>query len=164
MGAGRIIAIIAGVLGIISVALFRVFPEIFSFWKLSGGGAGLYLGGFGTWSDAGDFSYAEDTLLTIILVIIVVGGVFGILGGIIENKAIGLIGGILMLLGPILLIVALFIEFGDFKDLADFIEFGTGNRFLLFGSGAGVTWGLWISTFLALGAGILGIIGGATTD
>lgn len=164
MGAGRIIAIIAGILGILSVALFYVLPEIISFWKISGGGMGLYLGGFGFWSDAGDFSYAEDTLLTTIFVLIVAGGALGIIGGLVENKVIGLIGGILMLLGPILLIVALFIEFGDFEALADLIELGTGKRFLLFGSGAGVTWGLWIGTFLAFGAGVLGIIGGATTD
>ena len=69
-----------------------------------------------------------------------------------------------MLLGPILFIVALVAELGDYKGLADFIEMGTGDRFLLFGSGGGVDWGLWISTYLALGAGVLGIVGGALSD
>ena len=123
MGAGKIIAIIGGILGILSVALFYVFPEIFSFWQLSGGGAGMYLGGFAYWSDAGDFAYTEDILLLIIFILIVAGGVIAIIGGLAENKVAGALGGLLMLIGPIILIIALAIELGDFSDLAALILF-----------------------------------------
>jgi len=164
MGKGKIIAIIGGILGILSVVLFYVLPDIFSFWHFVGGGAGLYLGGFGFWDGTGmDPEYAEDILLLIIFVVIVAGGAIAIIGGLIENKVAGILGGILMLAGPILLIVALATEMGDFKDLAAIIEFATGEKGLLFGSFGPLDWGIWISTYLALGAGIVGVIGGATS-
>ncbi|MFX1374672.1 MAG: hypothetical protein ACFFA0_02565 [Promethearchaeota archaeon] len=165
MGAGKIIAIIAGILGILAVVLFHVAPEIFSFWRLEGGGAGWYLGGFAYWDyGIGDPESADDMLLLALFVMIVAGGAIEIVGAFVENKIIATIGGILMLLGAILFIVALAVEFGDFKDLADFIEYGTGDRFLLFGSGAGAEWGLWIGTYLAIGAGVVGLVGGLTVE
>lgn len=165
MGAGKFIAIIGGILGILSVVLFYVLPDIFSFWHFVGGGGGTYLGGFGFWDGtAMDPEYAEDILLLIIFVLIVAGGAIAIIGGLIENKVAGILGGILMLVGPILFIVALAIEMGDFEDLAGYIEFITGEKGLLFGSALGLNWGIWISTYLALGAGIVGVIGGAIID
>ena len=161
MGAGRLIAIIGGILGILSVALFFVLPEIFSFWQLSGAGTGLYLGGFGHLDGFSGFFYAEDTLLTIIFVLIVAGGAITIIGGLIENKMIGMQGGLLMIVGPIVFIIALVIELGYLEGLAAFIPMAGGDS-LLFGSGSGANWGLWISTFLALGGGVLGLIGGLT--
>ena len=163
MGAGKIIAIIGGVLGILSVVLFFALPEIFSFWQLSGGGGGMYLGGFGHWDGTAGLVYAEDTLLTIIFVLIIAGGAIAIVGGLIENKVAGALGGLLMIVGPILFIVALVMELGDFELLAALIS-GIGGDTLLFGSAAGVNWGLWISTFLALGGGVLGLIGGLKVE
>jgi hypothetical protein len=34
----------------------------------------------------------------------------------------------------------------------------------LFGSEAGGTWGIWIGLFMALGAGVLGLIGGIKVE
>ena len=144
MGAGKIIAIIGGVLGILSVALFHVMPGLFAFWRLEGGGGGMWLGGFAFWDITGlDPEYAEDILLLIIFLLVVAGGVLAIVGGLIEHKLIATIGGLLMLVGPILFIIALAVELGDFKTLADTLEGLFGDRFLLFGSFGGVMdWGL----------------------
>jgi hypothetical protein len=162
MGAGKIIAIVGGILGILAVVLFHVLPEIFAFWRIEGGGSGSYIGGFAYVSNGTDFASMEDTLLLIIFILGVAGGAITIIGAFIENKLIATLGGIVMLLCPILFIVALVAEIGDFKDLADLIELATGDRFLLYGSSSGVDWGLWIGTYLALGAGVLGLIGGLT--
>ncbi len=48
MGAGKIIAIIGGILGILSIALYHVLPEIFCLWKLDVAPTiSRFLGGFG---------------------------------------------------------------------------------------------------------------------
>jgi hypothetical protein len=165
MGSGRLIAIIGGVLGILSVVLFHLFPEIFAFWRIEGGGGGIYLGGFAfEYLVGSDPAYTEDILLLIIFILVVAGGALAIVGGLIENKLIGTLGGLLRLVGPILFIISLAIELGDFSDLAALVEFSTGERFLLFGSAAGLDWGLWVGTFLALGAGVIGLIGGLKVE
>lgn len=165
MGTGKIIAIIGGIVGILSVVLFYLLPDIFSFWHLEGGGGGLFIGGFGFRDGTGISSpeYIEDILLTIIFVLIVAGGAIAIVGGLIENKLVGLLGGILMLVGPILFIVALVMETGDFEILALAIS-GMGGDTLIFGSGAGFSWGLWISSYMAFAAGVLGIVGGLKVE
>ena len=55
--------------------------------------------------------------------------------------------------------LALFLGLGIFEGLATTLPSGTT---ILFGSEAGVDWGILISTYLALGGGVLGVIGGAT--
>ena len=163
MGAGRIIAIIGGIVGVLSVALFFVLPELFNFWRVTTPVGDLFLGGFGFRAGTGiDIEYAEDIYLLVMLTVVVVGGALAIVGGIIENKVMGILGGVIMLAGPIALLIALFIEFGDFEDLAVTIAF-FGGEGLIMGSAGGAEWGIWISTYMAFGAGALGIIGGATT-
>ena len=165
MGAGKFIAIIGGILGILTVALFYVLPEIFSFWRLETAGFEYYLGGFGF--EAGTLfdppEYAEDILLMLMFTLCVAGGAIAIIGGLIESKVIGIVGGIIMLASPIILLIALFIEIGDFEDLAVIIGL-FGGEGLIMGSEAGWEWGIWISTYLAFGAGALGVIGGAIID
>lgn len=163
MGAGKILAIIGAILGILSVALFHLLPELFCFWRIDGGQAfSIYLGGFGF--SSGWFmgiqippEYAEDIMLLIISVLIIAGSVIVLIGGLVENKAVGILGGIIILAGPILLILALILEMGNFENFATLL-----GGSLLFGSMPGVSWGLWIGSFLALGGGVLGLIGGAT--
>ncbi len=162
MGAGKFIAIIGGILGILSVALFYVLPEIFSFWRLETPLGDFFLGGFGFRAGTGiDPEYTEDILLLIIFTLVVAGGAIAIIGGLIESKGVGILGGVIMLAGPIFLLIALFIEFGDFEDLAIAISF-FGGEGLIMGSAGGAEWGIWISTYLAIGGGVVGVIGGAT--
>lgn len=165
MGAGKFIAIIGGILGILSVALFYVLPEIFSFWRLETPLGDLFLGGFGFRAGTGLFDsdpeYAEDILLLIVFTLSVAGGAIAIIGGLIESKGVGILGGIIMLAGPIFLLIALFIEIGDFEDLAIVIA-SFGGEGLIMGSAGGAEWGIWISTYLAIGGGVVGVIGGAT--
>ena len=164
MGAGKIIAIIGGILGILCVALFYVLPEIFCFWRLETPLGDLFLGGFGFQAGTGiDPEYTEDILLLLVFTLSVAGGAIAIIGGLVESKALGIVGGIIMLVGPILLLIALFIEMGDFEDLAGVIGL-FGGEGLIMGSAGGAEWGIWISTYLAFGAGALGLIGGAIID
>jgi len=152
MGAGKFIAIIGGILGILTVALFYVLPEIFCFWRLETPLGEYFLGGFGFRAGTGllesDPEYAEDILLLLMFTLSVAGGAIAIIGGLIESKVIGIVGGIIMLACPIILLIALFIEIGDFEDLA-FIIGLFGGEGLIMGSEAGAEWGIWISTYLA---------------
>ncbi|TKJ16898.1 MAG: hypothetical protein CEE43_19160 [Promethearchaeota archaeon Loki_b32] len=165
MGAGKIIAIIGGILGILTIGLYFVLPEIFCLWRLDGAPVlSIFLGGFG--SSTGELmgvaygpEYAEDIFLLIVGVLIVAGGALAIIGGLAGNKIIGILGGVLMIAGPIILTIALFAELGDFEDIALLL----GGESLFWGSEPGVDWGLWIGFFLAIGGGVLGVIGGATS-
>ena len=165
MGAGKIVAIIGGILGILSVVLYHIMPDLFALWRLDGGvGLSITLGGFGFtggWFLGVEITpvYAEDIFLLIIAILIVAGGVLTLGGGLAGNKAVGILGGIILLAGPILLIVALLLTLGSFADLALILPPGSN---LLFGSLPGASWGLWMGSFLALGGGVLGLIGGAT--
>ena len=163
MGAGRIIAIIGGILGILSIVLYHLLPEFFSLWKLDVGAIlQVWIGGFGfVGGTIGDPQYAEEIILLIISIVIVGGGALAIIGGLAGNKIIGILGGVVMLLGSIIFIVGAAIEFGFFGDLAAILPPGSS---LLFGSESGGTWGLSIGLFLALGAGVLGVVGGALSD
>lgn len=124
----------------------------------------LFVGGFGF--VGGSFmgvpfepEYAEDIFLLLTAVLIIGGSVLLLIGALVESKALGIIGGLVFLSGPILHMLALFLGLGMFEGLAATLPSGTT---VLFGSEAGVDWGIWISTYLALGAGVLGIMGGAT--
>ena len=94
MGAGKIIAIIGGILGILSVVLYHLMPDLFNFWRIDGSPMfSITLGGFGFTS--GWFLgvqitpiYAEDIFLLIIAILIVAGGVLALVGGLTGNKAI----------------------------------------------------------------------------
>ncbi|MFX1326750.1 MAG: hypothetical protein ACFE91_01215 [Promethearchaeota archaeon] len=165
MGAGKILAIIGAIVGILSVVLYYLLPELFSYWRFDGGAAlSVFLGGFGfaNGSFMGvpyDPEYADDIFLLLVSILIIAGSALLLIGALVENKPLGIIGGIVCLGGPILLIIALFLELGNFADFAILLSPGD---ILLFGSMTGADWGLWIGTYMAIGAGAVGIIGGAT--
>lgn len=163
MQAGRIVTIIGGILGILSVVLFYILPNVFCFWQLGGSGNSYYLGGFGFW-DSKFFnpSYSEDILLLIICLLVFIGGVLAVVGGLTKKRVVGVLGGVSMLCGPILLSIALMIETGDFEILAALVD-AAGGGHLLFGTGFGLIWGIFVSTYIAIGAGVLGVIGGIKT-
>lgn len=66
-----------------------------------------------------------------------------------------------MILDPILLVIALFLELGYFEDMAAMLPSGEN---LFFGSVGGGDWGLDVCFLFAIGGGVLGIIGGATFE
>lgn len=174
--AGKVIAIIGAIVGVLPIALYYVLPEIFSLWRFDAGSVFTrWLGGFGFVSGSGppprgDFGveYYEDVLLMLIGVIIVVGAVLLLIGALVEVKALGIIGGLVVIAGPILLMIGLLIELGDFADIADMLEAGgLTDETLIFGSGklGGVIqadWGMWIGTYIVIAGGVVGVIGGAT--
>ncbi|KKK45776.1 hypothetical protein LCGC14_1132420 [marine sediment metagenome] len=167
MGVGKIFAIIGGLLGVLSVVLFYLAPDILNLWNLDAPlTVRVYLGGFGAWSGEWlaipfPIEYTQDIILLIVGVLIIGGGVITFIGGVAGSKLVGILGGIILLAGPILLIVALIVQLGIFGDTLIPLM---GNVNLLFGSIFGVAdWGLGIGSYLAIGGGLLGIIGGATT-
>ncbi|KKK40915.1 hypothetical protein LCGC14_1673380 [marine sediment metagenome] len=168
MGAGKVFAIIGGLLGVLSVVLYYIAPDILNLWNLNAPLVPLkvYLGGFGAWSGewlATPFpiEYAGDLILLIVGVLTIGGGVITFIGGAAGSKTVGILGGIILLAGPILLLVALIAKLGIFGDT---IVPLMGDVNLLFGSIFGVAdWGIGIGSYLAIGGGILGIVGGATT-
>jgi hypothetical protein len=175
---GRVIVLVAGIMGILTILLFMVLPDFFAFWRMDAWGfapaAGkLWLGGVaqragdGTFLALGletDVTYTEDLLLTIVNVVTLVGGAVCIIGGVLNKKIIGVLGGILMVVGVVAFIVALQLEIGDFSDLGDIID-AFGGTSLLFGSGTSgpveVDWGLGMGAWFGIGAAVAGVVGGA---
>lgn len=171
MGAGRILAIIGGILGILSVVLFFILPEFFCFWRIeiSGGGMDIttYLGGigFGSGSILGipfGPELVDDIILLLVGVLTIAGGVIALIGGAADKKTVGILGGIILLAGPILLIVSILGELGAIGDLAAILPPGETAFFGSISSmGVTATWGIWIGFFMAIAGGVVGVIGGA---
>jgi hypothetical protein len=166
MGAGKVFAIIGGVLGVLSVVLYYIAPGILSLWRLDAPGMiRVYLGGFGAISGEVGINpfpirYAEDIILMIVIVLIIGGSVLTFIAGLTERKVFGILGGIIFLAGPTLLLFEIITKIGVFETMAAVWLPGEN---LLFGSFPGIAdWGLGIGSYLAIGGGILGIIGGAT--
>ena len=167
MGAGKIIALVGGVLGIIAVVLFYVMPEIFCFWRFDADPVlAIFLGGFGSSSGVvggvdQEIQYAEDVYLLLMGILVVAGGGVALVGALVDNKGIAVLGGLLMLVGSAILLIALGLELGDFEDVAALLP---SDENLFFGSLGTADWGLYTSFFLAIGGGVLGVIGGALIE
>ena len=96
----------------------------------------------------------------IVSILIIGGSVLTFISGIVESKAIGILGAIILLAGPTLLLIEIIFKLGAFGET---IVPLTGDVNLLFGSILGTAeWGIGIGSYLAIGGGLLGIIGGAT--
>lgn len=171
MGTGKILTIIGGISGLFCTIMFHIFPNVFCLWRLDVWGITnhkVWIGGFGFRSgeDLGKFIdpiYTKRILFLVLGLLIAAGGVIAIIGGIMENKIIGLLGGITMLAGILGFTIGLIIEFGDFKELADQIALFGGEGLLFGKSSLGpVTgeWSLGMGAYIAIGAGATGLIGG----
>ena len=83
-------------------------------------------------------------------------------------KAAGIVGGILILVSPLMLIIDLLVSAGDFAAIIMSLGGPPGasvfwGSFLISGPpDVLLSWGLWIGFFISLGGGVLGVIGGAT--
>jgi len=169
MGAGKIIALIGAFLSLLSVLLSIFLPEFFSWYSIKSSGFGItgeiYLTGFGTFIIKGAFPSTNE-----IWVLELIGGIFVTLGAILcivgivkKSKAAGIIGGIWILLGPIIFFVHILSNMNDFTGIVEALGVGTGVN-VFWGStsisGVSISWGLWIGFYIAIGGGILGLIGG----
>lgn len=175
MGKGKIVAIIGAAIGIASVLLSLAIPAFFSWYRmeLSGYGTtyGVYLTGFGTIVEDFPAYYPVPTdMITMVMIggiLVLAGAGLCIVGGATEMKVLGIIGGIVMIVGPTMLIFELMGEFSDFSEgLANMVDFY--DKSIFFGSvspAPGITrvWGLWVGYFIAYAGGVIGLIGGATT-
>jgi len=174
LGAGKGIAIVGAVIGLMSVLLSFIAPQIFSWYRIEISSMGItgkiYITGIGTvvsvpaGAPIGGFAIFE--LIGGILLII--GAIVCIIGAVKELKAAGIVGGILILLGPLLLIMDLLLGLGEFTEVLAFLG-GPADVNALWGSitivgppDFLVSWGIWIGSFLALAGGVLGLIGGAS--
>lgn len=173
---GKALAIIAGLLGLISIFLGFIIPDIGAWFRFeaSAGGTvllGQYINGLGIASIGGTMASLFGSGGSGIAMMELIGGIICLLGCLIiliggakESKGLGIVGGLLILMGPIILIVDMMVVSADTFN-AMLALFGAGGQSILFGSitilGNTLVWGLWIGSFLALGAGVLGIIGGA---
>ncbi|KKN39193.1 hypothetical protein LCGC14_0745770 [marine sediment metagenome] len=167
MGVGRIFAIIGGLLGILSMVLFYFMPEIFNLWRFADEGSFvfIYIGGFGSWSREIPINlgirFSEDIFLLIVSLLIVGGSALSIIAGVKGSKTLGILGGFILLAGPVLFLLEVITQIGVIGDVLEIIPLLSSFN-LVFGN-AGAQWGIWISYFLTIGGGLLGIIGGATT-
>lgn len=171
MGAGKALALIGAVVALITLALSFVVPNFFGWYRVEasmlGMTAGVYFTGLGTLvSVPAGFTGGMEIFVLIGGILLIVGAIACIIGGVKESKAAGIIGGFLILLSPLILIINLLIGTGEFAAMIQLLG-GPAGASVLWGSitipgPMTLTWGIWIGSFLSLGAGVLGLIGGAT--
>jgi len=179
MGKGKIIAIIGAVVGILSVVLSLVLPELFGWYRVHasvlGVEAGYYLHGFGIFDALNSALLPMPPGVDEMVLLVMIGGILMIagavvcgLGAFVENKILGILGGLLMIVGPLLLLVDIMTGMSEF---IEFVELFTGESGvgLLFGStspapGVTLSWGIWIGYFMGIGGGFVGLIGGALVE
>ena len=164
MGAGKVLGIIGACICLASLLLSMVFPLWFSWYRVSISDGittlGIFLTGFGNFISEGIPPITDFVFLTLIgAIILIAGAIILIIGATKEVKIMGIIGGILTLIAPILLLLNLSIGFYDFQGLV-----GDPNVFWgleMLGPGVLYSWGVWIGFFMAVVGGILGLVGGA---
>lgn len=168
--AGNVVAIIGGIIGILSVTLFYVLPEIFSFWKIETDFFGMgkkYYGGIGFLFNplSLSHSFTFDIFLILMGVFVIAGGILILIGGIAHKKVMAITGGFVLLVGPILLVITILLQYGTIGFIFRTELLGQNP---IFGTATihpyTYTWGVWIGWFMAIGGGIAGIIGGVFCD
>jgi len=173
MGAGKIIAIVGAVIGILSVLLSIFLPDLMGWYRLSMStvlppmDVEIFLTGFGAMESDLPVSNEIATLVMFGGILIIVGAIACVAGAFRETKKVALLGGLLMVIGPLLLLVELLMVTSDFAEAIDLlVDFTNGNIFFdsysdISGS---ATWGLYTGFFVAIGGGVVGLIGGALVE
>ena len=180
MGNGKFVAIIGGIIGIVFVLLSLVGGEFLSWYQFGGeidlgpygsSSGGLYLTAFGNIiSDpTGGPEYEIATLVLLGGIMVLAGAGLCIVGGATEKKPLGIIGGILMILGPMMIIFDLVGEVSEFSQFINDLSVAADSN-VFFGSYSydfyyiyyfDFTWSLTIGFFITIGGGVVGLIGGA---
>ena len=180
MGSGKIVAMIGAVIGALSVVLSLVLPEFFGWYRahIAGGGleAGYYLHGFGIFDSSNSALLPMPPGVDEMVLLAMIGGILMIagavvcgLGAFVENKIFGILGGLLMIVGPLLLLVDIMTGMSEFMEFMEAFSGGESGVGLLFDSyspapGVTLSWGIWIGYFMAMGGGVIGLIGGALVE
>ncbi|MFX1303882.1 MAG: hypothetical protein ACFFBV_01820 [Promethearchaeota archaeon] len=173
MGAGKSITLVGAIIAVVTLLLSFIVPQYFGWYRIEGTvlgiTGGVYFTGLGTLASVpagGPTGF--DYLQLIGGIALIVGVVACIIGAVKEMKAAGIVGGILILVSPLILIIDLAISASGFAALIMSLGGPPGasvfwGSFLIVGPpDVLLSWGIWIGTFLSLGGGVLGIIGGAT--
>lgn len=174
MGSGKALALIGAVLALITLALSFVVPNFFGWYRveasLLGMTIGIYITGLGTLAAVPAIVPVAGMEIFVLIggILLIVGAIACIIGGIKESKAAGIVGGVLILLSPLILIIDLLAGLGEFAAMIQLLG-GPAGASAIWGSititgppDVLLSWGIWIGSFLALGAGVLGLIGGAS--
>ena len=172
MGKGKVVAIIGAAVGIASVLLGLAMPALFSWYRIeiSGGGYtfGLYLTAFGGFIEDGMTAPTDEIVMLVLIggILVLAGAGLCITGALTEQKVLGIIGGIAMIVGPTLLIFDLIGQMSEFAEFMDLMSgyYGKNIFFAVYSPYPGVSlmWGVWIGLFIAYAGGFIGLIGGAT--
>jgi len=97
-------------------------------------------------------------------ILVLVGAVACIIGIFKGMKSVAVIGGLLMIIGPLLIVLDMLIGLSDFSELVKDRTLEEGFALILGKkspyAGLTIRWGLWIGSYLALGGGLMGLIGG----
>ena len=167
MRAGSILAIIGAIIGLFSILLSFLVPQFFGWYRIevSSGGSivgGIYITGFGTIVPAG---LPQISILVLIGGIsLIIGAILCIIGVVKKTKTPISIGGILIIVTPLLLILDVQLISGEFYLSILSLLGGPSSTSMVWGSYALgpvtlLTWSMWIGSFMAFGAGILVLLG-----
>ncbi|MFX1496303.1 MAG: hypothetical protein ACFFBH_02135 [Promethearchaeota archaeon] len=171
MKAGKLLTIIAASIAVVSILLGLIAPQYFGWYRIEGytGDSlvvGLYTTGFGTivTMPPGYVPFQIMNLTLVSGIVLIIGAILCINGALVEKRTLINIGGILIIITPLLSLIDVQLVSGNFYinvlDILGGPEFGT----LIWGSytigpGSVLIWGIWIGAFIAFGAGILALVG-----
>ena len=169
MGFGKVLAIIGAIVGLASIILSFIMPELFSWYRyeISGWGSsgGYYLTGIGTIIDIGNTFSMEISILGVVGgILVITGSILCIVATVKESKKMGVLGGLLMLLAPLLLVIDFLIGMSELAGaIGDNMDLFIGRDWYwedFFALTYAYTWGIWVGFFLGIAGGSLGLIGG----
>ncbi|MFX1379444.1 MAG: hypothetical protein ACFFA4_10160 [Promethearchaeota archaeon] len=158
---------IGGILGLSSILLTIAFPNLLNWYRIeyieevSGFIFGLYITGFGSAYIIGTVPIVISLILLELFggILILTGSIGCIFSAIKESRVIGIIGGILILLVPIIFTIDLFLGLGFFIQLITSLGAGSFRGTLFYGmmrySGAILTWGVGVGFYICLASGII---------
>lgn len=171
---GKYLAIISAFIVILTVLLSLAIPALFSWYSytISSGGysSGLYLTPFGSFI-VDDYGSPDEIVGLVLIggIMVLTGAGLCIAGVVKEMKVLGIIGGILLILGPTMLLIDLRFQVSEFAQaMHDIVEIE--HYYLthaLWGHfypspGIRVTFGITLGYLITYVGGVLGLIGGMT--
>jgi len=170
MGAGKVVTLIGAIVGLVSFLLSFLVPQYFGWYRIevsvgSSVVGGIYITGFGTIVTVPPGGPTQIAILVLIGgILLIIGAILCVIGVVKKTKTPISVGGILMIVTPLLLIIDVQIISGDFFISVLNSLGGPTSASMIWGSyivGPGIllSWGIWIGSFMAFGAGILGLLG-----